>query len=278
MSSREGETQMNASLETDRPRLRILVCVRQVPDLEGTFRPDPSPIGYAEEGLVFRMNGYDENAVEEAVRIRERLGSVTITAVTVGPARAEAVLRRALEFGADEAVHVLTDEACPLDALETATLIAAAVEGESFDLYLCGVMSEDEQRCQTGPMLAALLDLPCATTVVSEEISGDLRSVTAERELEGGRRHVVRMPLPALLTVQSGINRPRYPSLSNKLRAKRQRPRVVEASTMPAPARCRELLRTIPPPPAERGVLLEGDPETLAKRVADIIHEKTDLL
>jgi len=258
--------------------VKILVCVKQVPDLESTFRVDAQGMGFEEAGVVFRMNAYDEFALEEAVRIKERFADVEITALTVGPRRAEAVVRRALEFGADWGVHLLTGCSQGTDALETASQIASFAAERAFDLLLFGVMSEDEQCCQTGPMVASLLDLPYATTVISEILSEDKRRLTVERELEGGRRQVLEMTLPSVLTLQSGINRPRYPSLSNKLRARKQELQVIEPPGAAPVRSCRELVRAYLPPPARTGIFLEGTLEEQAEALLRIIHERTDVL
>ena len=258
--------------------MKILVCVKQVPDGESTFLIDEQGKGFDETHIVFRMNAYDEYALEEAVRIKERSSRIEITAITVGPRRAEAVLRRALELGADHGVHLLTDRAQGLDALETASRIAFFAREQAFDLMLFGVMSEDEQSCQTGPMAAALLDLPYATTVISQVLSEDGRRVTVERELEGGRRQVVELPLPCALTVQSGINRPRYPSLSNKLRARKQPLQEIEASEGAAFRPCQELVRAYLPPPSKTGVFLGGSLEEQAEALVRVMYEKTDVL
>ena len=258
--------------------VRILVCVKQVPDMEGTFRIDEHGKGFEETHTVFRMNSYDDYAVEESVQIKERFLDVEITALTVGTQRARTVVRRALELGADQGVHLVTDRGQGMDALETSSRIAAFAKDQPFDLLLFGVMSEDEQFSQTGPMVAALLDLPYATTVVSETISQDRQRVTVERELEGGRRQIVEMPLPSVLTVQSGINRPRYASLSNKLRARKQELQVIDVNRMSPAERCQELVRASLPPPSKTGIFLEGTLEEQAAALVRIIHENTDVL
>ena len=258
--------------------MKVLVCVKQVPDPESNFRIDEHGRGFDETDIVFRMNSYDEYAMEEAVRVKERLPRVEITALTVGPPRAEAVVRRALEFGADHGVHLVTDRGQGIDPLQTASRIVSFAKDQDFDLMLLGVMSEDEQCCHTGPMVAALLDLPCATTVIAETVSEDGRFVTLERELEGGRRQVVEMPLPSVLTVQSGINRPRYPSLTNKLRARKQKLQVIDSTGMPSAGKCQELIRATLPPPSETGVFLEGSLEEKAEALVQILHQKTDVL
>jgi electron transfer flavoprotein beta subunit len=264
---------------TDRgPKVRILVCVKQVPDSESTFRVDGDGKGFDEADILFRLNSYDEFAVEEAVQIKEERPGVKITALTVGPGRAEAVVRRALELGADHGVHLVTQSGQGMDSLQTASRIASFAREKDFDLILCGVMSEDEQCCQTGPMVAALLGLPYATTVISEEILEGEQHVRVERELEGGRRQVLELPLPAVLTVQSGINRPRYPSLSNKLRARKQELQRIDSVGMSPHRQGQELVRVFLPPPSNTGVFLEGSLEEKAEALVQIIYEKTDVL
>lgn len=258
--------------------MKALVCVKQVPDMESAFRVARSGVGYDSEGLVFRMNSYDEFACEEAARIKENFGGVEVCAITVGPPRAQAVVRRALEFGADRAVHIVTPESSALDALETASLIASWASDNFFDLVLAGVMSEDYQRCATGPMLAALLDIPCATTVVHLEIATDCKTLVAERELEAGRREMVGMPLPCLITVQSGINTPRYPSLTNKLRAKKAEIETIASHDLPKPNKCEISQLTYLPPPTGAVVVLEGTLERQAEELVRIIHGKTNAI
>jgi electron transfer flavoprotein beta subunit len=258
--------------------VRILVCVKQVPDGESEFRVAEAGKGFDEAGILFGMNAYDEYAVEEAVQIKEDRPRVEITALTVGPRRAEAVVRRALELGADHGAHLVTESGQGMDSLQIASRIASFARGKGFDLILCGVMSEDEQSCQTGPMAAALLGLPCATTVISEEILEGEQRVRVERELEGGRRQVVELPLPAVLTVQSGINRPRYPSLSNKLRARKQELLEIDSLQTSPDRKCQELVRTCLPPPSKTGVFLEGSLEEKAEALVRILYEKTDVL
>jgi len=258
--------------------MKILVCVRQVPDAEGVFLPDAAGRALDRTGLVHRMNEYDVYAVEEAVRWRERYGAATITAVSAGPDRVCSVVRRALEFGVDHGVHLRTGEEDPPDALETASRIAAYARAHDFRLLLFGVMSEDLQRCQTGPMTAALLALPHASAVISAERSSDGTRVRVEQEMEAGRREILDLPLPALLAVQPGINLPRYPSLSHKLRARKQ-----ELETIPCEVPAREesrvrRLRLHAPPPARPGVFLSGTPGEKAEKLVRVIREGTGLL
>jgi len=258
--------------------MKILVCAKQVPCTESDFKINPEGDGYDERNLVFVTNRYDEYALEEAARIREKFGDVEITTLTVGPTRAESTARRGLEFGATGSVHIITPERTRLDALQTASLIASYARDKHFDLFLFGIMSEDAQRGQTGPMTAALLRLPYATAVISEEIADGRDRVACRRELEGGAGAEVELPLPAVLTIQSGINRPRYPTLTNKLRAKKQEIEKIDMHDFAPPPKNERVVRAYLPPPAREGVFLEGAMEDKVDALVRIIREKTSLL
>jgi electron transfer flavoprotein beta subunit len=258
--------------------MRILVCVKQVPDRESAFRINDSGTGFDETAITFLMNPYDEFAVEEALRIKERVYQAEITAISVGPKRVESTVRRALELGVDHGVLVTVPDGYYLTAVETSTFIAGYAAKNGFDLIFLGVMSEDYQRAQTGPMVAAQLALPCATGIVSEVISDDGSRVTIERELESGRREARELFLPAVLTVQSGINIPRYPRLSDKLRAKKQALEIVSLSEQPSWRPRKEKPRVSLPRPLSKGVFIEGSLEEKATRLVQIIHEKTQVV
>lgn len=256
--------------------MRLLVCVKQVIDIEQQMdiRADRRWIAENED-TRYHMNYYDEFAVEEAVRIKEKFGGVTIEALTMGPAEAESALRRALALGADTAVHIRYDDAGFLPAEETAFHIAEHIKAASYDLILCGVMSEDAMQSLTGPMLAARLGIPCATAVVGQEINPADGTVTVICELTGGLRETMWLPLPALLSVQSGINQPRYASLSNRLRAKSQAIR-----TIPADRPCRleqrqHGLSVFVPAKKGSGEFLAGSAEQKAGALIDILHKKS---
>lgn len=260
--------------------MKILVCLRLVPDLQSQFNLNHTKDHYKTHGIPFRLNSYDEYALEEAMRIKESLNDVEITALSVGDAKAEQAVRRGLEFGADRGVHVVVAEkniSSP-DGLAVASHIASFAQTESYDLLFFGVMSEDLQRSQVGAMTAHLLNLPCATSVVKLDLSEDLRKITVHRELEGGRREIVEMPLPAVVTVQSGINRPRYPSLSNKLRARKQELEVIIPSSDEMAQLNEEFSGLREPPQTRAGIFIEGSIYEKAEKLIEIIHEKTRLI
>lgn len=258
--------------------MKILVCVRSVPDLDSSFAINPEGTGYVEEGLAFGVNEYDMYAMEEAVRIKESLKDVAITVLSAGPERAEAEIKKAMALGADSGARIDFPAYSSADALETASLIAAWAGDKKFDLVMCGVMSEDLMRCQTGPMLAQLLGMPCATTVVEMSIREDCKGLECARELETGTRERVFLPLPALVTIQSGINTPRYASLSNVLRVKKTVIPSVAAASLGTVKTCRAGLRSGLAPRSGKCEFIEGDAEKAAEELIDRIRAGTQLL
>jgi len=261
--------------------MRILVCIKQVPDDDAPVAPDAHGTGWrAAEGADWRINRYDEHALEEALRIREAVPATRIDAVTAGPPRIRTALRRALEMGADEGIHILSeDEPSPMPS-ETSVLLAAWAGGRGYDLILAGTLSEDDMHGQTGPMLAARLGWPWATSVIrldilpEAEAAAGCPSLRVEREMEGGRREILTIRLPALVAVQTGINRPRYPALSHVLRARSQAITEVPASTLPTPE-VRERSLRVSPPPAPSCCFLEGSPDEKARELLRILHDRS---
>jgi electron transfer flavoprotein beta subunit len=209
--------------------MKISVAVKQVPARDSELRISNSGIWIDETGLAFEINEQDAYALEEALHLKERCGGEVI-AVTVGPARAAQALREALAKGADRAIHVELDGVPALDALATARLLAAAIAPESPDLVLAGLQSEDTGQGQTGVMLARELGLPHATIVVDvEPLDGRIR---VRRELEEGWSQTVEIPLPALLTIQSGIRPLRYASLMGIKKARTKELRTLRAADL----------------------------------------------
>jgi electron transfer flavoprotein beta subunit len=197
--------------------MKILVCIKQIPDPDHI--PGFNEYGIWEKALVsFRMNRYDEQALEEALLFKDADTSTEIHAVTIGPENSSAAAKRALEKGAAEAWHIVTGDEW-LTAGETSYLIAGFARDREFDLILTGVMSEDLMQFQTGPMTAARLGIPCAVSAVNI-IRADEKTFEVTCEIEGGRAERLLIKMPCLISVQTGPHRPRYPSLSNVLRAK----------------------------------------------------------
>lgn len=257
--------------------MRILVCVKQVPEFDPEAEIVIDPEG---EGIVFdhltalRMNRVDENAVEEALVIKKAFPDTAIDALSVGPEGADAAVRRAMGMGADGGIHIQTAAGRHLAGLQTAGWIAEVVRERGYDLILTGVMSEDLMQGQVGPLLAEMLGIPCATSVIAETVSEDQAAVRVEREIEGGYRDILDIRLPALLTIQSGINTPRYPSLSNVMRAKRAKLELFSSDSLqPPPGLSPPQLRY--PERTRAARFLEGSPEEKAAQLYDLLQEKS---
>lgn len=261
--------------------MKILVCIKQVPDDDAPVAPNDSGTRWrAAEGADWRANRYDEHALEEALRIREAIPGTRIDAVSAGPPRVRAALRRALEMGADEGILILMEEDANPMPSEISALLATWAEGRGYDLILAGTLSEDDMHGQTGPMLAARLDWPWATSAVrldvrpGEQAGLEGPCIVVEREMEGGRREILAIRLPAVVAVQTGINRPRYPALSHVLRARSQGLTEVPADTLPAPE-IRERSLRVSAPPAASCRFLEGTTEEKAMELLRILRDRS---
>jgi electron transfer flavoprotein beta subunit len=258
--------------------MKVLVCVKQIPDPEtpievdgrqGWFRPKRSD--------AYRMNRFDEFAVEEALQIRSRFPDVRVGAVSVGPMRVVMTLKRAMGMGVDHAVHLRTADTGYLSPWTVARSIARYGEESGYGLILTGVMAEDGMEGQVGPILAELLGMPCATSVMLQELNLEAGTIYVEREIEGGYRHALELTLPALLTIQAGINRPRYPSLSNVLRSKEQAVATIDVHSLRLPEPGEQVEQVSFPQRSRECTVLEGTPEEKAHRLARILREKSFL-
>ncbi len=255
--------------------MKILICVKQVPDFEHAVISEGLD-GQAVLGGSFdyRMNRFDEFAVEEAVRIKETRTACRVDVLSVGPDRALAVIRRAVGMGADSGIHLRIDAPSPLSPSSIAAWIGRYAEKKDYALVLTGCMSEDGMHGQVGPMLAARMGWPCATQVIRLRLSGDGSAALVEREIEGGCRECLRLRLPAVLTVQSGINQPRYPTLSNLLRAHRQEIETLSVRSLGDMVVREALLATALRKKDRGAILLTGTPQEKAARFFSILTEK----
>jgi electron transfer flavoprotein beta subunit len=256
--------------------MKILVCVKQVPDTESPVAIDAANKWVLEHDLIaFRMNRYDEYALEEAVLIREANGNVSVDAISVGPARVSATLKKSLEKGANNAIHIISEKNDYYPPVVVADLIADYARRHEYDLIFTGVMAEDDMQCQVGPLIAARLGLPCAASVMKETLNNADGIIHVECELEGGITETINLPIPCLLTIQSGINRPRYPSLSNVLRAKEQELIRIQADPDILSQPAEEVVSISYPEQSSKGTIIQGTPDQKAEQLLAIMHEKS---
>ena len=198
--------------------MKIAVCIKRVPDMDVRFRIAADGTSLDETGLKFDLNDFDAWAVEAALRLKEKAGQGEVVAVSLGPDSAQETIRKALSMGADRGVHLKTDRV-PFDGFAIARALAGALNGGDYDLILFGKMSPDSSNGIVGPIVAELLDLPCVTAISGLEIN-DGRG-TARRDIEGAQE-IMEFPLPAVLTIDEGLNTARYPSLKGIMAAKKK--------------------------------------------------------
>ena len=257
--------------------MKILVCVKQVPETEASIAIDPSSREIQKDLInVWRLNRYDEATVEEALQIKDAFPDTTIDIISVGPPRSERAIKRAIGMGADSGIHIVTDNQGDLDPFAVASWIA--VYARSHDLILAGVMSEDAMQGLVGPLIAENLVLPCATAVIYAQLWPEKKRVYIERETEGGFREQLELKLPAVLTIQTGINQPRYPSLSNLLRANKTELLTVNAAKLEHPAEKLEVNRLTYPRKLREGLFLKGSQQEKVEQLLRILLEKSFLL
>ena len=198
--------------------MKIAVCIKRTPDSESRFRIGAGGTGIDEAGLKFDMDDFASYAVEVALQLNEKQGPGETVVVAVGPDAVQETLRKAMSMGADRAVQLKTD-ATPFDGIATAKAIAAELKGGGFDLVLFGKHAFDTGAGIVGTAVAELLDVACVTSASKLEIAAG--KGTARREIEGAGE-VVEFALPAVVTIDEGIARPRYPSLKGIMAAKKK--------------------------------------------------------
>ncbi len=258
--------------------MNIAVFVKHVPDTaEADLQVAADGRSLKASGLPYQMNEWDRFALEEAVRLKEASGG-SLTAFLLGPEEAEESLRRCLAVGADRAVRVWDPALADPGPGGAAAVLAAALGGERFDLYLCGALASDDGYGIVGPTLATLLGVPAATLVNRLEVA-DGRA-RCHRELEGGWTEVVELRLPALVTVQTGLNAPRYVSVLG-IRKARSKPIEVTGLGPGSTGKLGGLLTLEglePPPPGREAERFEGSPDEVAARVVGVLREKGGVL
>jgi electron transfer flavoprotein beta subunit len=252
--------------------MKIAVCIKQVPARDSILRLHENSRWIRESDLSFEMNEPDAYALETALQLKEKHGGEVVV-ISLGPARVQQTIREALAKGADRAIHVTEEPSSRVDSLGPARMIAEAIRKDAaggFDLILTGLQSDDFGFGQTGVILAELLGIPHATIVMEVQVdNGHLR---VKRELEAGWFQWIKMPLPALLTIQSGISKLRYATLMGIKKAKSKEIRQMTGSQLGVPTAVpgQKLLRVYAPVRNKKTQFLEGS----AKEAAAALVEK----
>lgn len=257
----------------------IIVCVKHVPqcaDVELKINEGGKDIEKA--GLVFDINEWDDYALEEAIRIKEKFGG-TVTAITVGPKEAESTLRKCLARGADHAIRVFDPKFMNSDAYVIAKILYSVIKNIRFDLILTGAQAGDDGSAVVGPALAGLLRVPHATMVKKIELSDG--EIIVDRELEGGLMERLKIKMPALLTIQSGINEPRYVSIMGIRRAMQKEIKVLELaniglseSDVGQTGSWTIIEKLYIPPVEKKAEIVSGSPDEIARKIIEILKSR----
>jgi len=255
--------------------MKIAVCVKQVPTRDWQPRVDDARAWIREQDASYEMNEPDAYALEEALRLKEAHGG-EVVACSAGPARVGQVIREALARGADRGIHVEDDLLASADAFMVADALASAMKDEGFDLILTGLQSDDQGFAQTGVVLAERLGLPHATIIMEVQAGAREASLRVKRELEGGWFQWVTMPLPAVLTIQSGINQLRYATLKGIMAAKKK---DVRKAPLPAGLAPRQKIVSLyVPEKTKKTQLIAGSPAEAAKELVRKLREEARAL
>ena len=246
--------------------LKILVCIKGILEHQSISKID------------YRMNRFDEYAVEEAILIKEAHPNCEIHLLTVGPSSCSSVLKRGIGMGADNATHIVSEHDNCLNPFFIAECIVFFAKNKHYDLIFTGVMSEDTMFGMTGQFVAEFLKIPCATSVIYEKVDYAQQRVYVEREIGGGAKDTLELILPAVLTFQSGINTPRYPALSKMLRACKMTIPSINSTLIKQSKQHQKIVHSNAPQKSRAGIVLKGSLEEKARHLIEIFHDKSLLL
>jgi len=257
--------------------MKIAVLIKQVPGSDSAFRPSADELWIDDTQVQYEMNESDAFALEEALLIKENHGSGEVIVVCMGPsARAPRVIREALAKGADRAIHIVEESSFETDPHQIAHILSESIQSESFDLILSGLQSVDLGMGQTGILLGAMLGMSTATLAMATEIKeGKIR---VKRELESGWFQWVTLPLPACISIQSGINTPRYPSLKGIMGAKKKEIKTINKTDLNLELQLQKVTRIYNLETDKQTEFIEGEPDNQVTRLMDILKSEVKVL
>ncbi len=256
--------------------MKILVCIKQVPDMESRFKINAEQNWYDRSDLAWRMNEYDEYAVEQAVQLKEQVGDADLTVLSIGPQRVQEIIKKALAMGCDRGAHIVDDQFAQKDPYQISSVIAEFAKDKEFDLIFTGMQSQDRGSAQVGILVAELLGLPSISTIVNFAYADG--KISVKRELEGGIKAKVSCAVPALVTCQLGLNSPRYPTLPNIMKAKKKELLTIAVENLLKVEGKQETAKLYFPEKKSGGLVIEGDSAELADQLIKILKDKTAVL
>lgn len=256
--------------------MNILVCIKQVPDMESKFKVDGGGKWYDTADLAWRMNEYDEYAVEQAVQLKEQVKDADITVLCIGSDRVKETMKKALAMGCDRGAHIADEEVSGKEPCEIAGIISEYAKDKDFEIIFTGMQSQDRGSGQVGVLVAEMLDVPAVTTIV--DFSYDSGKIEVKRELEGGVKAKVAVATPVVVTCQLGLNTPRYPTLPNIMKAKKKEFLSTPATDLLHVDARQQTAKMYFPEKKGGGIVLEGEPADLVDKLIQVLKEKTSVL
>jgi electron transfer flavoprotein beta subunit len=256
--------------------MKILVCIKQVPDMESKFKVDADGTWYEKNDLAWRMNEYDEYAVEQAVQLKEQVKDADLTVLCIGGDQVKETMKKGLAMGCNRGAHIADDNSSSREPFEKAGIIAEYAKDKGFDLIFTGMQSQDRGSAQVGILIGEFLDMPSISTVVDFTYSEGV--VNVKRELEGGVKACVTARTPLVVTCQLGLNTPRYPTLPNIMKAKRKELLSLPVADLLKVDSRQETAKIYFPEKKGGGLILEGDVAELTDKLIQILKEKTGVL
>ena len=246
--------------------MKIAVLVKQVVGSESTLEISQDQKWIDDSSATFVMNPPDNYAIEEAMLIKEKVGVGEVVIVSMGPQRVQKVIREGLSKGADRGIHIETESLNEIDPLYTSKVLAETLRDENFDLILSGLQSDDSGMGQTGVLLGELLNMSTATLAIETDI--DQNKIRVKRELESGWFQWVELEFPASVSIQSGINQPRYPSLKGIMGAKKKEIKVIPA---PQVEKRQSISEIFVPKKSKETEFIETDIDSTVERIIEIL-------
>ena len=249
--------------------MKIAVLVKQVPGSESPLNIDSSEKGLDESQVTYITNESDNYAIEEALQICDKLEEGEVVIISMGPQRVQKAIREALAKGGHRAIHINTNSSASSDPLVTASALASIMKDEKFDLIFSGLQSDDLGFGQTGIILGEMLEMSTATLAMSTEVADG--KIRVKRELESGYFQWITMTLPASISVQSGCNTPRYPSLKGIMGAKKKEITEVQFDEIDT---FQSIKRLYSPSNSKETVMIEGSTENIVEKLVDVLKNE----
>jgi electron transfer flavoprotein beta subunit len=246
--------------------MKIAVLVKQVVGSESTLEISQDQKWIDDSSATFVMNPPDNYAIEEAMLIKEKVGAGEVVIVSMGPQRVQKVIREGLSKGADRGIHIETESLNEIDPLYISKVLAETLRDENFDLILSGLQSDDSGMGQTGVLLGELLNMSTATLAIETDI--ELNKIRVKRELESGWFQWVELESPSSISIQSGINQPRYPSLKGIMGAKKKEIKVIPA---PQVEKRQSISEIFVPKKSKETEFIETDIDSTVERIIEIL-------